>query len=58
MTEQDPDQLQESPASRTRDIFNKMDVNADGVLSREEFVKGCLGDETLYRLLSCSHDDS
>jgi hypothetical protein len=26
-------------------------------LSKEEFMQGCLNDETLYRLLACSHDD-
>ena len=31
-----------------------MDLNSDGVLSKEEFIKGCMNDETLYRLLACS----
>ena len=57
MTDQDPGKMAESPLSRTRDIFNKMDLNSDGVLSKEEFIKGCMNDETLYRLLACSNEE-
>ena len=46
-----------APKKRTRDIFLKMDTNRDGVLSKEEFVKGCLNDETLYKLLACSGEE-
>ena len=53
----DPTVLNDAPRLRTRDIFQKMDLNQDGVLSKEEFVKGCLHDETLYKLLACSNDD-
>ena len=49
--------MAENPTERTRDIFTKMDVNSDGVLSKEEFIKGCLNDETLYRLLACSSEE-
>jgi hypothetical protein len=31
-----------------------MDKNSDGVLSREEFINGCLNDEQLYQLLTQS----
>ncbi|TPP55759.1 Neuron-specific calcium-binding protein hippocalcin [Fasciola gigantica] len=41
-----------SPAERTRAIFKKMDVNCDRVLTKEEFIQGCLSDEHLYRLLA------
>jgi neurocalcin delta len=57
MTEGEPDKVGEAPTIRTQDIFCKMDSNKDGVLSKEEFMQGCLNDETLYRLLACSHDD-
>ena len=53
MTDQDPNTA-ESPELRTQDIFQKMDVNSDGVLSKEEFIQGCMNDETLFKLLSCS----
>lgn len=57
MTESDPSKIGDTPETRTDDIFGKMDINSDGVLSKEEFIRGCLGDETLYKLLACSQDD-
>jgi hypothetical protein len=35
-------------------IFRMMDKNSDGILSREEFIGGCLNDEQLYQLLTQS----
>jgi hypothetical protein len=35
-------------------IFRMMDKNSDGILSREEFIDGCLNDEQLYQLLTQS----
>ena len=32
-----------------------MDKNADGILSQEEFIDGCLSDEQLYQLLTQSN---
>jgi neurocalcin delta len=58
MTDADPDTIGDDPLGRTRDIFNKMDVNNDGVLSKEEFINGCLKDETLFNLLACSGVDT
>ena len=57
MTETDVSKIGEAPELRTRDIFEKMDTNSDGVLTKEEFIKGCLNDETLYKLLACSEDE-
>ena len=58
MTESENGRFKEdAPLARTKDIFSKMDVNNDGVLSKDEFIKGCLNDETLYKLLACSVDD-
>ena len=57
MTETDQSKIGTAPVCRTDDIFNKMDTNKDGVLSKEEFIKGCLNDETLYRLLACSNSE-
>lgn len=56
MTDQEPDPDAGGPSDRTRDIFQKMDVNGDGVLTKEEFIKGCMNDETLFRLLACNND--
>ena len=58
MTEADPDKVGDAPLGRTKDIFNKMDLNKDGVLSKEEFINGCMNDETLFNLLACSSMES
>jgi len=57
MTDFDSTELDGSPVSRAQDIFNKMDTNQDGVLSKDEFVRGCLSDEKLYKLLAYSSDE-
>lgn len=44
----------DSPVKRTREIFDKMDVNHDGVLSKDEFIRGCMADEFLYQMLTAS----
>ena len=49
--------IEDAPLARTRDIFCKMDLNRDGVLSKDEFIKGCINDETLYKLLACSGEE-
>ena len=43
---------EDTPESRTKEIFNKMDVNKDGVLSKDEFIKGCMADQFLYQMLT------
>jgi hypothetical protein len=40
---------------RALNIFRMMDKNSDGILSREEFIDGCLNDEQLYLLLTQSN---
>ncbi|KAM7539709.1 hypothetical protein Aperf_G00000046513 [Anoplocephala perfoliata] len=40
-----------SPEARTEEIFDKMDENRDGVLTREEFMNGCLSDQYLLSML-------
>jgi hypothetical protein len=42
----------DTPERRTKEIFIKMDENQDGVLSKEEFVRGCLADHFLYMMLT------
>merc|ERR1712126_183780 len=42
----------ETPEKRAEDIFRKMDVNSDGRVTRQEFVKSCINDNNLAQLLS------
>ena len=49
LAETDPE---DTPEKRTKEIFAKMDENSDGVLSKEEFIKGCLTDEFLCQMLT------
>ena len=37
---------------RARKIFRRMDVNRDGLLTEEEFLRGCLEDDDLSKLLA------
>jgi Ca2+-binding EF-hand superfamily protein len=47
----DESTVEVSPEARTNEIFEKMDENGDGVLSKEEFMKGCMNDKQLYSML-------
>jgi neurocalcin delta len=40
-----------TPVKRTEEIFDKMDINKDGVLTKEEFINGCMADKQLYSIL-------
>jgi len=42
----------ETPEKRAEDIFHRMDVNSDGRVTRQEFVKSCINDNNLAQLLS------
>ena len=41
--------LQDTAAERAKKIFGELDVNGDGELTSDEFVKGCLEDSDLIR---------
>ena len=43
---------EDTPQKRTEEIFHKMDENSDGVLTKEEFVRGCMADQFLYQMLT------
>ena len=43
---------------RARKIFRRMDVNRDGQLTEEEFLRGCLEDDELSKLLAPNIVDS
>ena len=47
----DENNVDMSPQARTDEIFAKMDENKDGVLSRDEFMRGCMADKQLYSML-------
>ena len=42
---------------RAHGIFEKLDFNGDGHLDEDEFVKGCLDDDDLVRLLNAGGID-
>merc|ERR1712087_587019 len=42
----------DSAEQRAANIFKKMDVNSDGVVTREEFVTACLEDANLMQMLT------
>merc|ERR1711936_694234 len=42
----------ESPEARAEGIFKRMDVNKDGKVTRQEFVRCCLEDQKLIELLT------
>ena len=44
--------LQENASERARKIFGELDVNGDGELDCEEFVKGCMEDKDLLQTLN------
>ena len=46
------------PDKRTSEIFAKMDADNDGVITRDEFIRGCMADQVLYGMLACGYDAS
>ncbi|XP_064607476.1 neuronal calcium sensor 2-like [Liolophura sinensis] len=46
----------DTPEARTEKIFEKMDVNKDNVLTKDEFINGCLNDECLYQMLTAEQN--
>ena len=43
---------QDTAIERATAVFEKLDVNGDGELNEDEFVGGCLKDESLANLLN------
>ena len=41
----------ETPEQRAEDIFQLMDLNSDGSVTRQEFVQSCLDDSNLQDFL-------
>lgn len=44
----------ETPEQRTDKIFIQMDKNKDGVLTKQEFIDGCLADDVLCSMLTAN----
>lgn len=44
----------ETAEQRTERIFIQMDKNKDGVLTKQEFINGCLSDDVLCSMLTAS----
>ena len=43
---------QETAGDRARSIFERMDANNDGRVTRDEFMKSCMADENMINLLT------
>jgi hypothetical protein len=48
----------ESPMIRTEQIFEKMDMDKNGVISEYEFINGCLQDKYLYQMLTADYSEN
>ena len=48
----------ENPIVRTEQIFQKMDLDRNGVISEAEFINGCLQDKFLYQMLTADYSES
>ena len=49
--------LKEAASERAEKIFSVLDVNSDGDLSEDEFIRGCLDDDDLVNLLNAGGCD-
>ena len=38
---------------RAMKIFSRMDENCDGLLTEDEFTRGCLQDEEISKMIAC-----
>lgn len=44
--------FQDAAAERASKIFRELDINGDGELDEDEFVKGCMDDSDLMSMLN------
>ena len=44
--------LQETAVERANEVFAALDLNEDGTLDEQEFVEGCMKDQSLAQLLN------
>ena len=43
--------MEGDPKERANNLFNEIDVNSDGQLNQQEFLKGCQRDDELMKQL-------
>ena len=43
-----------TPDTRAKNIFKKIDLDGDGFVTKDEFMKGCLQDDELLNILACN----
>ena len=48
---------QDNASDRANRIFGNLDVNCDGEVSEQEFIKGCMQDEDLVETLRGDNDN-
>ncbi|EUB64203.1 Kv channel-interacting protein [Echinococcus granulosus] len=51
----DPPYEEASVREHMESVFNKLDINQDGVISREEFLEACQNDPNISDALGCLH---
>ena len=44
-------ELSESPEEKAQDIFKKMDMNSDGRMTKDEFIRACKVDQQLLSVI-------
>ena len=51
MRDPDRDCSNFDPVERARELFEALDVDGDGVVTEEEFIRGCMRDDVFVLLL-------
>ena len=49
--------MKEAASERAEKIFSVLDINSDGELNEDEFIRGCLDDDDLVNLLNAGGCD-
>ncbi len=49
--------IPESAVARTDQIFSKMDIDSNNVITEAEFISGCLQDKFLYQMLTADYSE-
>ena len=49
--------VKESAVTRTEQIFLRMDVDKNGVITENEFIQGCLQDKFLQQIFTADYSE-